>query len=111
MREDVAELTPLVDRPRRRDAHVAGNAAGRRELAEQVLHALRVLRDAGVDLRVGPFEIDVGHEGGTAVARPGQVDHARVVLGDEPVQVHVDEGEAGRGAPVAEQPRLDVLGA
>src|SRR5215472_15373566 len=39
----------------------------------------------------------------------GDVDHVQVVLFDEPVQVDVDEVEARRGSPVAEEPRLDVV--
>ena len=41
--------------------------------------------------------------------RPGDVDHVEIVLLDEPVQMRVDEVQSGRGSPVPEQPRLDVL--
>lgn len=36
--------------------------------------------------------------------------HLRAAAADLVVEVGVDEVEAGRGAPVAEQPRFDVLG-
>ena len=51
----------------------------------------------------------MGDERRAAVARAGQVDHVGVALVDQPVQVDVDQAQPGRRAPVAEQPRLDVL--
>jgi hypothetical protein len=45
------------------------------------------------------------------VAGPRDVDGVEVALTDRAVQMRVDQVEAGRGAEVAEQPRLDVLGA
>ena len=41
---------------------------------------------------------------------PDHVHRVEVAGRDDPVQVRVDEVQAGGGAPVAEQPRLDVLG-
>ena len=41
--------------------------------------------------------------------RAGQVDHVGVGVLNQAVQMHVDEAEAGRGSPVTQQPRLDVL--
>ena len=70
-----------------------------------------VLRDVRIDLAVGAFQVGVGHQARPAVAGPGDVDHVQVVLLDDPVQVDVDEVQARRGAPVAQQPRLDVLAA
>ena len=46
---------------------------------------------------------------GPAMARPGDVDHREVVGFDDAVQMHIDEVEARRRAPMAEQARLDVL--
>ena len=63
----------------------------------------------GIDLAVGAFEIGVGDERRSAVSGPGDVEHRQVVLPDDPIQVDVDEVETRRRAPVAEQPRLDVL--
>ena len=45
VREHVAELAAFVDRARRRRAHVARNAVGRRELSKEPRHPGRVLRD------------------------------------------------------------------
>src|SRR5262249_36911262 len=43
------------------------------------------------------------------LARSGQVDDVRIPLGDQAVQVNVDEAQARRSAPVTQEPRLDVL--
>ena len=40
----------------------------------------------------------------------GEEDDVRVLLPDEPVEVNVDEAEAGRGSPVAQEARLDMFG-
>ena len=66
-------------------------------------------RDVRVDLAVSPLEIGVRHQAGPAVAGAGDVDHVEVVLLDHAVEVDVDEVQTGCGAPVAQEPRLDVL--
>ena len=109
VRERVAELAALVDRARRLGRDVARDPAGERELAEQPLHALLVLRDVRVQLAVGALQPGAGHEARPAVAGPGDVDRAQVVARDHAVEVRVDEVQPRRRAPVAEQPRLDVL--
>ncbi len=109
VRQGVAQLAPLMNGAGRLRCNVAGNAAGKRELAEQLLHALGVLRDIGIELAVGPFQIGAGDEAGAAVSRAGDIDRVDVVLLDDAVEVNVDEVEAGRGAPVAQQARLDVF--
>ena len=108
--QGVAQLAALVDGPRRRHAHVARDAAGRGELAEEALQPDQVGAHLRVDLGVGALEEDVGHERGPAVPGPGHVDHVEVVAPDHAVEVGVQEAEPGRGAPVAEQPGLHVLG-
>jgi hypothetical protein len=103
------ELAALVDRTGSLRCHVAGNPAGERELAEQRAHSVRVLADVRVHLAVGALQIGVGDQAGTAVAGAGHVDRAQVPFPDRPIQVRVDQVQPGRGSPVAEQPRLDVL--
>ena len=49
------------------------------------------------------------HDPGPAMTRPDDADHVQVVLGDQPVQVGIDEIEARRGAPMAKQAGLDVI--
>ena len=44
------------------------------------------------------------------MARAGHVEHVEVARPDRPVEVRVDEVQAGRRAEVPEQARLDVLG-
>ena len=108
--QHVAELAALVDRARGGRADVAGDAAGRGELAEQVPQPVLVGGDVGVDLRVGALQPDVGDDGRSAVAGPGQEDHVAVRVADDPVEVGVEQVQPGRGAPVAEQAGLHVLG-
>jgi len=109
VRHRIAELAALVDGARRLRRNVARNAAGERELGEEALHPLLVLRHVGIDLAVGALQIGVGDQRRAAMARAGDVDHVEVVLLDQPVEMNVDEVEAGRRAPVAKQARLDML--
>ena len=106
----VAQLAALVDRPGRLRRHMRGDAAGEGELPEQPGHARRVLRDGRIDLAVGALQPGTGHHRGPAVPRPGDVDHVQVVVPDHPVQVRVEHVLPRRGAPVPQQPRLDVVG-
>ena len=69
----------------------------------------RVLLDVRVDLGVGAFEIGVRDQAGAAVTRADDVDHVQVALADQPVPVHVEKIQSGRGAPVAQQARLHVV--
>ena len=84
------------------------DAAGERELGEQPLHPVLVLRDVRVHFAVGALQICVGHDAWTAVARTRDVDHVQVVRVDDAVQMGVDEVQPRRRAPVAEQARFDV---
>ncbi len=108
--QHVAELPALVDRARRRHGHVAGDAAGCGELAEEPPHPLGVAGDVRVGLGVGPLEVAGGDERGAPVAGTGEVEHLLPGLADQPRRVRVDERQPRAGPPVAEQPRLDVLG-
>src|SRR5437899_12985206 len=69
-----------------------------------------VRRDRRVDLAVGAPEICVREESRAAVAGTGQVDDVRAGVPDQAVQMDVDQAQAGRRAPVPEEPGLDVLG-
>ena len=57
-----------------------------------------------------PGIVGIGHQARAAVARASDEDDVQVSLPDEAVQMHVDEVQAGRGAPMAEQAGLDVQG-
>jgi hypothetical protein len=63
-----------------------------------------------MELGIRAFEVGLRHQCRAAVAGTGYVDHARVGLLDETVQMNVDEILARRRAPVSEQARLDVRG-
>ena len=105
----VAQLAAFVDAARRLRRDVAGDAAGEAELLEQPLHPFGVLADVRIDLAVGPFEIGVRHQRRPAVPGADDVDHVQVVALDDPIEMHAEHVQARRRAPVAEQPRLDVL--
>ena len=109
MREGVAEFAAFVNRPGRLRRHMARDTARERELGEQALHALFIGRNVRIDLAVGPLEVGVRDQAGTAMPGAGDVDHVEVVLLDQPVQVNVDEVQTRRRSPVAEEPRLDVF--
>ena len=109
VRKRVAELAAFVDGAGRLGRHVARNSAGKRELGEEPLHALLVLRNTRIDFAVRSFEIGVGDQPRPAVAGTGDVDHVEIEFLDQPVEVRVDEVEARRRAPMAEEARLDVL--
>ena len=110
VRERVAQLPALVDRAGGLRRHVAGHPAGERELAEQGPHAVRVAGDAPVHLAVAALQPAVRQRGRAAVTGPDDEDHGLVVDPDRPVEVRPHQVQARRGAPVPEQPRLDVLG-
>ncbi len=108
VRERVAELPALVDRPWRLRRHVTGDPAGEGELPEQRAQPRLVAPDVGVYLAVGPLQVDVRDQSGAAVAGTGHVEDAQIPRADHTVQMRVDEVQPRGRAPVAEQPRLDV---
>ncbi len=105
----VAKLPALVDRPGGLRRDVAGHPAGEGELAQQLAHPGRVPRDARVHLGVAALQPGVRQRGRAAVPRPDDDHHLRAVHGDRAGQVRPDEVQPRRGAPVPQQPRLDVL--
>ena len=109
VRHHIAELAAFVDRARRFGRRVARDAAGKRELLEQLLHPFRVQRDVRVELAVRALEPGVRHQRRPAVARAAEVDHVQVVALDRAVQVRVDEVQARRRSPMPEQARLHML--
>src|SRR6185437_10056310 len=105
----VTQFPSLVNGARGFRGHVAGNAIWPTELAEEALDAVLVLLDVRVNFRVGAFEIRVRHNAWASVTGADDVDHVQATVADEPVQMQVEKIEAGGGAPVAEQARLDVV--
>ncbi len=109
VKERVAQLAAFVYGSGRLGCDVARDAAWKRELPEELPHAGGVCGDVRVDLAVGAFEVRIRDRPRAAMTRPHDVDRVEVSILDHAVGVGVDEVEARRGAPVAEQPRLDVL--
>ncbi len=65
-------------------------------------HTLLVLRDVRIKFAVGSLQIGVGHQPRSAVSRPGDIEHVEVILLDDPVEMHVDEIQTRRGAPMTQ---------
>ena len=109
MGERIAQLAALVDR----SGHIGGamtwNAAGKRELLEQALHATGVARDRRIEFAVTALEPGVGHQRRSPVAGADQGNHVQIALDDDPVQVRVDEVEARGSTPMSQKPGLHVL--
>src|SRR5207247_1331365 len=104
----VTQFAAFVNRTRRLRRDVARYAAGKGKLFEQPPHPVRVLRDVGIDFAVGAFQVSVRHQPGSAVARPGDIDHVQILFLDDAIQVGVDKIESWCRAPVNEQARFDV---
>ncbi len=109
MGKRVAQFPAFVNRSRGFRGRMAGNSARKRELGEQSFHPVFILGDVGINLAVGALQVRVRHEGWPTVTGTGDVDHALVVLPNDAIEMDVDEVQSRRGAPVAQQPRFDVL--
>ena len=88
---------------------MTGNAVRPGELPKEPLQSVSAALDSRIALRVGPFEIGVRHQPRTAMTGTDDVDHVQIVLFDQPVQVHIEEIQPGRRAPMPEQTGLDVF--
>ena len=110
VRHRIAELSALVDRAGRLRRAMAADPAGEGELLEQAAHAVGILGDLAVDLRVRAFQVDIRDQRRRAVSRTGEEDDVEIVFLDQPVEMDVDQAHAGIGAPVSQQPSFDMLG-
>ena len=109
VRQSVAKLATFVNRARRFRRHMTWDPAWERELGEESLHPLLVLRDVRIDFAISALKICICDYTGAAMPWAGNIDHIQVVIPDQPIQMNVDEVQAGGGSPMAEQPGLDVL--
>jgi hypothetical protein len=108
VRDGVAELAALVDRPGSLRRGVAGDASGKGELTEEPLQSGLVATDARVDLAVGPLQVGVRDHARATVPGSRDIDGVEVVRPDHPVGMDIDEVETRCGAPVSEQAGLHV---
>src|SRR5690606_25254406 len=108
--EGIAEFAAFVDRAGGLGGDVTGDAARAGELGEESLHALLVLPDLRIDLRIGAVQPGGGDGSGTAVTGAGDGEQVEVSGDDRSIEVGVDEGETRGRAPVAQEPWLDVRG-
>src|SRR6266566_1733603 len=107
--EDVAEFSSFMDGAWSRYADVTWHASRRRELAKEQVHTLCILRHFRIDFRVGAFQIDIREDRRSTMSWASQVDHVHVVILDESIQMHINETEARRCAPVSQQAWLDMF--
>ena len=110
VRHAVAEFAAFVDRAGGFRRAMAADAAGERELLEELAHAFRVLALVRIHLAVKAFQIGRRQDAGRAVAGAGHEDGVQIVLVDQPVQMHPGKAQAGTRTPVAKQAALDVFG-
>ena len=106
--QGIAQLAALVDGAGRLRRHMAGHTAEEGELLKQLLHAVLVLGDIGIDLGVAAVQPVLSHHGVSAVAGAGAVDHVQIILLDDPVQMGIDEILSRAGAPVSHDGLLQV---
>ncbi len=110
VREGIAQLTALVEGPGDLGRGMARHPAGEGELPEEPGHPRGVPAEVRVHIAVRTVQPGARQHGRPAVPGPPHADRVEVASADHPVEVGVDEVEAGAGAPVPQQPRLDVLG-
>src|SRR5579862_2947906 len=91
MRERVAELAAFVDRSGNMRAGMTGNTSRGRELPKQDAQSFEVLRYLWIDFRVGAFQVGLRDDGWSAVAGTRDINHRRIVLADDAVEMHIDE--------------------
>ncbi len=88
---------------------MARNAAGKRELAKQLLKAIGIAADIGIDFAVSALKVGIRDHARPAVAGAAHIDDVEIACADGAIKMGIDEIESGRGTPMSEQPRLDVF--
>ncbi len=109
VRQRVPQLAALMDRAGVSGRRGMGCRPGTRTGGTACAPLLAPV-DLVVELGVGAVQIRVRDHRRAAVPWAGEVDRGEPSVLDRAIQVRVDEVEAGRRSPVAEQARLDVLG-
>lgn len=82
----------------------------RRELPKQFTNAFGIFCDSGVNLCIGPFQVDVGNQCGATMSGSREVDGVDIVILNQPIDVDIDKTQSSRCAPMSEQAWFDVYG-
>src|SRR5258708_21424142 len=88
---------------------MARNTTRGRKLTKQLKHSCLILSNVRKMFRVGPFEVNVGHQRRTTMAGTGHIHYIEVVLVDQTIEVDIDKIQTGRRAPVPKQTRFDLF--
>ena len=102
MRNGIAELTALVDGAGSLRCAVRRNAARERELLEQLLHSVNILRDVRIDLAVGAVKVIIGNIEVSAMSGTGKKDQVQIVSLNGTVQMYKYKVLSGNGSPVSD---------
>ena len=109
VRQRITELAALIDRAGSFRRNVRRYSARERELLEKLLHTLCIAGDVWVNFGVRAFKVGVGHHEVSSVAGAGDVDHIKIILLDNSVEVNVDKVLSGNSTPVTYYLFLDVV--
>ena len=107
----VAQFAPVIDGTGGFGGGGTGDAAGEGELLEELLHALRILADVGIDLTVRAVQVVLSDNSIAAMTGSGDIDHIEIIFDNGSIEMGIDKVLPRTGAPVAHNGALQVLGA
>jgi len=70
---------------------VARNPSRKRKLFKQLLQALFALRDVGIELAVGAFQIRIGNHSRAPVTRTSQINNIQIVVLNQAIEMRVNK--------------------
>jgi hypothetical protein len=88
---------------------VAADTTREGELLKEALQPRYVFTLVRVHLGVSALEVSLRQDRRCSMTGAGDINRVKVVVVDQPVEVNVGEALSGVRAPVAKQPRLNVL--
>ena len=106
----VAQFASVIDGAGGLGGGGTGDAAGERELLEELLHSLRILADVGIDLTVRAVQVVLSDNSIAAMTGSGDIDHIEIILDNGSIEMGIDKVLPRTGAPVAHNGVLQVLG-
>lgn len=109
VRDGVTKFAAFVDGTGVLRCAVRTYASRKRKLPEEFEHARFVAALIRINLGVVAFEITVGQRSWRAMPGTGNINDIQIILLDEPIQVDPNQGLARIGAPMTQEPILDVL--